>query len=193
MSNVPDWLLIITGLGGGVIGSLITTYGTQAKERRVARVELLAVLARADKIVGQESSTNRDLGDAAREVVTAALLAGIPIYIADTYLLAYQAVRSKDLAWGPGQTVPQDPATVGLHTYREAVRLMQLAIWRPLLSRLIRKRRSQRIRRFLTAVLPPDAVIQVGRDAGTRKWERAAIRAAKARNNGDSAVPPRGA
>src|SRR5436305_5376134 len=34
MSTTPDWLLIATGLGAGVVGSVITTYGTQTRERR---------------------------------------------------------------------------------------------------------------------------------------------------------------
>jgi hypothetical protein len=37
MSNAPDWLLVVTGLNGGAIGAVVTTYGTQIKERRAAR------------------------------------------------------------------------------------------------------------------------------------------------------------
>jgi hypothetical protein len=39
MSTTPDWLLIVTGLGAGVAGSVITTYGTQTRERRQARAQ----------------------------------------------------------------------------------------------------------------------------------------------------------
>lgn len=187
MSSVPDWLLIITGLGGGAIGSVITTYGTQAKERRAARSELLALLARADRLAGQPDSQRAERHDAARAVVNAALLAGIPVHIADTYLVAYDAVRAPSLSWAPTQNTPRDPSSVGLHAYRQAVALMQLTIWHPVLSRLTRRHHSQHILRFLRAVLPPDAEIWVGRRTGIRKWERAAIQAAKGRHGNKEA------
>ena len=64
---MTDWVpLLLTGLGAGVIGSVITTYGSQARERRGARKEALARLAEADRAAG-----------------TAALLAGVPLHVVD--------------------------------------------------------------------------------------------------------------
>ena len=47
MSGVPvGWLpLVFTTLGGGAVGSLIASYGSQARDRRAARSEAMAFLS----------------------------------------------------------------------------------------------------------------------------------------------------
>jgi len=152
---MTDWVpLLITGLGAGVIGSVITTYGSQARERRDARKEALLHLADADRVTGQASSDRAVILDAGRAVATAAHLAGVPMYVADTYLLAYDAVREDRLKWAPPRVTSHDPASVGIHLYREAMELITGVLWHPWLTLPLRRYRSRRIRRFLAGVLP---------------------------------------
>ncbi len=186
---MADWVpLLLTGLGAGVLGSVITTYGSQARERRDARKEALARLADADRAAGQASSDRTDILDAGRAVGTAALLAAVPMYVVDTYLLAYEAARDDQLKWAPPRVTPHDPATVGIHLYREGAELLTQVLWHPLLTLPVRRYRSRRIRRFLVAVLPPGTTIFLRRTRGARKWERAALQAAKARGHGSSSA-----
>lgn len=179
-----NWvMLVLTSLGAGVIGSAITTYGSQARERRDARKEALGRLADADRAAGQASGDRAAILDAGRAVGTAALLAAVPMYIVDTYLLAYDAARDDQLKWAPPRITPRDPDSVGIHLYREATELLTKVLWHPLLTLPVRRYRSSRIRRFLVAILPPGTTIFLRRTHGARKWERAAIEEAKARRN----------
>jgi hypothetical protein len=179
---MTDWVpLLLTGFGSGVLGSVITTYGSQARERRDARKEALARLAEADRAAAQASNDRAAILDAGRAVGTAALLAGVPMYIVDTYLLAYDAARSDRLKWAPARVTDQDPQSVGIHVYREATELITSVLWHPWITLPLRRYRSRRIRRFLANVLPPGTAIYLRRTRGARKWERAAIEAAKTR------------
>jgi hypothetical protein len=185
VAGMTDWVpLLITGLGAGVLGSVITTYGSQARERRDARKEALRSLADADRAAGQASSDRAAILDAGRAVGTAAHLAGVPMYVVDTYLLAYDAARDDRLKWAPPRVTAHDPASVGIHLYREATELLTRVLWHPLLTLPVRRYRSRRIRRCLAGVLPPGTTIFLRRTRGARKWERAALHAAKAEGNG---------
>jgi len=187
VSTMTDWVpILLTGLGSGVLGSVITTYGSQARERHDARKEALARLAEADRAAGQASNDRAAILDAGRTVGTAALLAGVPMYIVDTYLLAYDAVRSDRLKWAPTRVTDQDPQTVGIYVYREATELITRVLWHPWVTLPIRRHRSRHIRRFLGNVLPPGTTIYLRRTGGARKWERAAIEAAKTRGSDHS-------
>jgi hypothetical protein len=137
------WMpLILTALGSGAISAVITTYGTQGRDRRTARVELMTALAHADRTAGRGDAKRSEILDAGRAVVTATLLAGIPPYVADTYLLAYSGVRHDALAWYLDQRSPRGAPTLGLHIYHEAMALITLVIAHPLQSRLVRRHRS---------------------------------------------------
>jgi hypothetical protein len=182
---MTDWVpILLTGVASGVIGSVITTYGSQARERRDARKEVLARLAEADRTAGQVAVDRAAVLDAGRAVGTAALLAGVPRHLIDTYLLAYDAVRDDRLKWGTPRITSNDPMSVGIHLYREATELLTVVLWHPLLTLPVRRYRSRRIRRFLAGVLPPGTTIFLRRTRGVRRWERAALQAAKARGNG---------
>jgi hypothetical protein len=108
-------LVLVTSPGGGAVGSVVTTYGSQARERRDGRKEALARLADADRVAGQASSDRAAILDAGRAVGTAAHLAGVPMYVVDTYLLAYDAARDDGLKWAPPRITPYDPPSVGVH------------------------------------------------------------------------------
>ncbi len=185
---MPSWVtLILTTLGAGAIGSIITTFGSQARDRRDARKEVLIRVAEADRISGQAPSDRAAIRSAARAVASTAMLAGVPVHVVDTYLLAYDAVRDPQLTWAPQRLSPQDPACVGIHIYREAVELLTNVLWHPLLTLPVRRHRSRHIQRFLTSLLPPGTPILLRRPRGARKWEREAIQAAKVRGNGSGA------
>jgi hypothetical protein len=182
---MTDWVpILLTGLGSGVVGSVITTYGSQAREWCEARKEALARLAEADRAAGQASGDRSVILDAGRAVGTAALLAAVPMHVVDTYLLAYDAVHDDRLKWAPPRVTSHDPASVGIHVYREATELITKVLWHPWLTMPVRRYRSRRIRRFFAGVLPPGTTIFLRRTHGARKWERAAIQAARARRTG---------
>ena len=105
------------------------------------------------------------------------------MYIVDTYLLAYEAVRSDRLTWAPARVTDRDPLSVGIHVYREADELIIKVLWHPWTTLPVRHDRSWRIRRFLADVLPPGTVIYLRRTHAVRKWERAAVEAAKTRGS----------
>jgi hypothetical protein len=111
-------------------------------------------------------------------------LAGVPMYVVDTYLLAYDAARDDRFKWAPSRVTSHDPASVGVHLYREATELLTRVLWHPLLTLPVRRYRSRRIRRFMSGVLPPGTAIFLRHTQGATKWERAALQAAKARGNG---------
>jgi hypothetical protein len=180
VAAMTDWVpLLITALGAGVDGSVITTYGSQARERRDARKEALSRMADADRVAGQTSSDRKALLDAGRAVGMAAILAVVPMYVVDTYLVACQLARDDRLKWAPQRVSPQDPASVGIHIYGEASALLIKVLWHPFITLPSRRCRSWRVRRFVHGVLPPGATIILGRTRGTKEWERAAIKAAK--------------
>jgi hypothetical protein len=184
VTAMTDWVpLLLTGLGAGVTGSVITTYGSQARERRDARKEALARLADADHAIGEASNDRRSALDAGRAVGTAALLAAVPMHVVDTYLLAYDVARDDRLKWAPPRISPHDPASVGIHVYREATELLTKVLWHPMLTLPVRRYRSRRIRRFITGILPPGTTIYLRRTRSARKWERAALQAAKTRGD----------
>ena len=54
MSSAVNWLpLVFTTLGGGAVGSLIATYGSQARDRRAARSEAMASIQRFELARGK--------------------------------------------------------------------------------------------------------------------------------------------
>jgi hypothetical protein len=85
MSGVATgWLpLVFTTLGGGAVGSLIASYGSQARERRAARSEAMAFLQRFEIARGRKpgiGGNDFDDNDIA-ELETRCLLAGMPRYL----------------------------------------------------------------------------------------------------------------
>jgi hypothetical protein len=92
MGNAPDWLLILTGLGGGVLGAIITTNGAQTKERRQARATAREALRQAEAICLRQHPGN-EVTRAFDELETAAMLAGLP----RTLINVHRRAREREL------------------------------------------------------------------------------------------------
>jgi hypothetical protein len=183
-------VLVLTALGAGAAASVVTTFGSQVGARREARREVLARLAEADGVAGRGTRDRGPWRDAGRSVVSAALMAGVPLYVADTWTLGYDALWEERLRWAPERLSLEDPASVGLHVYREALGLLMLALWHPVAGRLVRRQRSRRIRRFLVGVLPPGSVPLERSPREVRRWERRVVAEAQARNGAPGPVSP---
>lgn len=78
MSTVTGWFpLVLTTFFGGVVGSLITTYGSQTGERRDARSQVRAALYRTGTLVNH-SDNEGQLSQGLDEFEITAILAGLP-------------------------------------------------------------------------------------------------------------------
>lgn len=67
----------------GLVGSVVTTYGTQTRERCQARTEVRGALNRADNAVSVED--DEELDAALEDLATKAMLAALPRFLVDLY------------------------------------------------------------------------------------------------------------
>jgi hypothetical protein len=190
VSTIPSgWLpLILTTLGGGVIGSLITTYGTQTRDRRAARADVRTRLVHAENLARLPEPPHAQLTAAIEAVENAALIAKVPRYIVtlyrDTRTLAY-ATR---LSTPPDQRRQEDsPNVVSGRVAHQATILLATTLWHPWLSALIRWHRARQLRRVLTGGMPTRANFQRDTRHNLRKWEHEMIR----RNRKPSGYQPK--
>lgn len=152
MSGVPvGWLpLVFTTLGGGAVGSLIASYGSQARDRRAARSEAMAFLQRFEiarsrkPVIDGNDFDDNDLA----ELETRCLLAGIPRYLVDLYKQVnesgrYQGYRKAD----PAMSEMED--LVRFELISRAARLLASAVWHPWLTAPSRRWRARQLRRSL--------------------------------------------
>ena len=76
--RMTDWLTIaFTTLGAGAAGSIITTFGTQTRERRQARGEAREAIRQVQNLILQ-APTYDQLAPALGNPETSAMLAGLP-------------------------------------------------------------------------------------------------------------------
>jgi len=91
-SAATDWVtLLFTTLGGGVVGSIVATYGSQTRERRQARAEAREAIKRAEKAAVH--GTYEDFDAALEDLETRAMLAGLPRFVMNLYRKARTAQR----------------------------------------------------------------------------------------------------
>jgi hypothetical protein len=159
MSGVPvGWLpLVFTTLGAGAVGSLIASYGSQARERRAARSEAMAFLQRVEIARGRKpgnEGNDFDDNDLA-ELETRCVLAGISRYLLDLYRMTNESGRYRGGHKAGPRILIEDPA---LDEMRELVRhelissaaeLLASAVWHPWLTAPFRWWRARRLRRCL--------------------------------------------
>jgi hypothetical protein len=91
MGSTPtDWVtLALTTLGGGAVGSIVTTYTSQTRERRQARSDAREAITRAEKVAFLR---NEDaFHDALETLETKAMLAGMPRHLTTLYRKARES------------------------------------------------------------------------------------------------------
>lgn len=162
MSGVATgWLpLVFTTLGGGAVGSLIASYGSQARERRAARCEAMAFLQRFEIARGRKpaiAGNDFDDNDLA-ELETRCLLAGMPRYLVDLYKQVNESCRYRGYAKAGPPLIAElvtDPAIdemedlVRYELISRTAGLLASAVWHPWLTAPSRRWRARRLRRIL--------------------------------------------
>ena len=79
-----DWpSTLLTTLGGGVIGAVVTLFGSQTGERRRARAEARKAIKRAEKAALH--GTHEEFDAALEDLETTAMLAAFPRFLTDLY------------------------------------------------------------------------------------------------------------
>jgi hypothetical protein len=180
MSAPPGlFALILTTLGSGAVGAIVTTYGSQARRRRQARAQAREALRQVERLPREPARAKKTV-DAIDAFEAVALVAGLPRALTDLYCEA--SLRVIDLA----QTLPQgtsrsDPEMdICSRVASGAAELMASAIWHPWASAPHRWFRMRRLRRLLRWGMPTYAyLVGGGRRAG--QWERRTIREGKLR------------
>jgi hypothetical protein len=173
-----NWALVtISSAGSGAIGAAVTTYSTQAKERRAARAEVRAFLQRVEQLARRIDTTaqgyHAQLVAVLDDLQGAMLAAGLPYYLAafyaDVRLLAY----ATHITETPEQRrLPRSHSLVaGRVAYQTAV-LLAKVIWHPWLSAPTRRWRIRRLQRTLDSGMPDRARFRQSTRHELRKWER---------------------
>jgi hypothetical protein len=173
---MSDWVtIVLTGLGSGVVGSVITTYGSQIRERRQARTQAREGIRNIQQIL-YGTSTQEELIVVLDGFETIAMLAGLPerlTRINRDAVLAYRASVSAHAS---------DGEFLNHHIATETVRLLIDATWHPALKAPYRWWRTRRLYRVMHTGPRPGP-----RRRDKRRWERETIRKAKrSKVNGSS-------
>src|SRR5262249_479056 len=150
------WLtLLITTLGAGAAGAIITTYGTQSRDRRNARAEVRARLNHVARLAVNRETPHDQLRSAFREVEDAAFIAAVPQLVVDVYRDAREGgvgvseARERHEADGAIDTVVT--VCAGL-----ARGLFIRVLWHPWLMLPVQRMRARQIRKLLDSGLPPE-------------------------------------
>jgi hypothetical protein len=176
-----SWVLVVTAsLGSGAVAALVTTYGSQTRERRAARVELASCLRRVEQMArhpGTSQEYHRRLVSALDDLESAMLVAALPYYLA----AFYRDVRM--LAYATRFTEPQEDSHLprshqlisGRVAHQTAI-LLAKVIWHPWLTVPIRRRRVRRLQQVLDGGMPERARMRYVLHRSLREWERSLTR-----------------
>jgi len=172
-----NWVLVIlAALGSGALGSVVTAYGPQARERRAARGEARACAVRVEQFARHANTSpgyHAQLVAALDALDSAMLMAGLPQYLARFYaevrLLAYATQFSEP---PEERRKPGSHWIVSTRVAHQTAGVLDRAIWRPWLSAPTRRWRIRRLRRTLDAGMPARASMQRSVRSNLRSWEK---------------------
>lgn len=179
---MTDWApIILTALGSGALGSIITTYGTQTRERRQARTQARDAIRRVENLTFPVP-TREQLATALDDLETSAMLARLPKKL--TSLNREALYTRRDSMASVAELGPPDapgPATydsgiafASQHIAGETLRLLVDATWHPILGAPYRWWRTRQLYRVMDTRPRPGP-----RSRDKRRWERETIRKAK--------------
>lgn len=188
MTSIPDWLLILTGLGGGVVGSVITTYGTQTRQRREARSAAREAIRYAEDLFLHQPE-HRDITAALARLENSAMLVGLPRRLTELHREArmrFWVIRTVPVTGDPEAiSQHQSEGLVSGRVSAQAAKLLVGATWHPWAGAIYRWHRTRKLAQLLDAGMPVRAQLDRERRSDLRKWERDTIRQAKkAQENG---------
>ena len=162
MSNNPTgWLpVLLTSLtAGGAIGAVITTYGAKSRERRQARSEVIACLQRIEVMRLSRPAKDGLLYVAAdfAELETKCMVAGVPRELVFLYKTANQRWTRLTPPKGLEGHAAEDMVAVAaflaiLALIDRAAELLTEAVWHPLLSRPLRRRRIESLTKMINDI-----------------------------------------
>ena len=186
MSATPDWILVVTGLAAGVIGSVITTYGAQTRERREIRVHARDDLQTVENLATDPNTTKEEMAAALNKLEASAMIAGLP----ETLTAVYRGARWK--YWEQFREKPSHFALIAQPTTDndvewtttasvawQAAQLLAAATWHPRRGALYRLYRARRLTRLLRAGVRGSGVVSVDVRRILKDRERETIKEAK--------------
>ena len=190
MTNWPT--LILTTLGGGAVGSLITTYAAQSTDRRTARAK-----ARADLTTAENLSKSSGTGEISHNQITAAMddldisamIARLPRDLVALHRIARVRLWAARYAASPGEDpTARDPAAItSARVGIEAGQLLSAAMWHPWLTAPYRWRRTRQLTRLLDAGRPGHSQSIKHSRQNRKQWERDLLKKAKQESKGKNA------
>jgi len=182
LQPMTDWPpIILTAIGSGAVGSIITTYGTQTRERRQARAQAREAIRQVQNSA-YPVPTQEQLTATLDNLETSAMLAGLPknlIAINREAIYIRRGVMESVATASP----PDDPSLAASnsdlafaadHIAGETLQLLVDATWHPILSAPYRWWRTRHLARVMDTRPRPGP-----RQRDKRRWERQHIRKAK--------------
>jgi hypothetical protein len=154
------WLpIIVTTFGAGIAGSLIATYGGQARARRKARSRVMATLLRLETArLNRPAHDVVDYSDVdMAELQARCVLAGVPNFTVRLYLVTNEDRRYYDPSWKPlpfEGSMRQAQDTLKFALISQSARLLAFTIWHPWLSIPVRRVRARRLSRMRREMAP---------------------------------------
>ncbi len=179
---MTSWVpLVLTTLGAGAVGSIITTYGAQASDRRAARAKARESLTKAENLSKGSDVTHEQITAAMDELEISAMIARLPRALVDLHRVARVRLWAARLAAPRGEDpILTDPAAIAsVRVGVEAGQLLSAAMWHPWLTAPYRWYRTRRLTKLLAAGMPMHSASVRVFHQNNRKWEREMIRKAK--------------
>jgi hypothetical protein len=179
---MTDWaLVILTALGSGALGAIVTTYGTQTRERRQARTQVREALRQVQNLM-RHVPTYEQLTAALDNLETSAMLARLPQELTGLNRDALHTLREHlaSVAEPHPSDGPEladarsDTAFLSDHIAGETIQLFIDATWHPILSAPRRWWRTRQLSRVMDTYPRPGPRLR-----DKRRWERDTIRRAK--------------
>lgn len=179
----PEWVVVTAAVASGILGSIVTVYGTQAKERRAARTEVRRYFQRVEQLARHREPSQQYyaiLVASLDDLEGAMLAAGMPRHLAEFYR------RIQLLAYATHFTTPPEdldkPTAHWLIAARVAHRTADLladTIWHPWLSTPTRRLRMRKLQLILDKGMPERTRMHGENQVRLRTWEREIIRGSR--------------
>lgn len=175
--------MVASAVASGVLGSVVTVYGTQAKERRAARTEVRRYFQRVEQLSRHKDTSQKYYGQllsSLDDLEGAMLAAGMPRHLAAFYrkiqLLAYATHTT---------ATPEDRDKPGAHwliaarVAHRAADLLADTIWHPWLSAPTRRLRLRKLQLIIDKGMPERTRMHGENQVRLRTWEREIIRGSR--------------
>jgi hypothetical protein len=176
----PEWVVVAASVASGVLGSIVTTYGTQARERRTARTEVRKHFQRVERL-----ARHRDLSQeyywqvvaSLDDLEGAMLVAGMPRYVAAFYRRIQLLAYATHTTTAPEErNEPKAQWIIAARVSHRTGDLLADTIWHPWLSAPTRRLRMRRLQKILERGMPERTRMLAENQERLRAWERDILR-----------------